>query len=243
MNRHNKPNILQYNVHKSRDMVMASKLRDPRVHEYDILAIQEPWRNAVAVTTHHPAKQVFHLCFPAEEEAGPAWVCFFINKGLDYRKWQFKEHSRDICSLTMEFGDDRQEGQHLTIHNIYNPTRRSEGNSTVLTDVRTILHNNQSHEQILLGDFNLHHPMWGGANVRHTDPESADLLAIMDDFNLDSTLPPGAITYEERTSRTTTDLCLVTAGLVDRVIRSQVDRDLDHDSDHLPISTVIDMRV
>jgi hypothetical protein len=85
--------------------------------------------------------------------------------------------------------------------------------------------------------------MWGGANVRHSDPKSADLLAIMEDFNLDSTLPPGTITYEEKTSRTTIDLCLVTLGLVDRVIRSQVNRDLDHDSDHLPISTVIDMRV
>lgn len=79
--------------------------------------------------------------------------------------------------------------------------------------------------------------------MRHTDTESAELLEIMEDFNLDSTLPPGTITYEERTSRTTIDLCLVTVGLVDRVIRSQVDRDLDHDSDYLPISTVIDIRV
>jgi exonuclease III len=243
MNRHTTLSILQYNVHKSRDMVMASMLRDPRVHEYDILAIQEPWRNPFAATTHHPAKNVFHLCCPAEEEAGPARVCFFINKRLDHKKWQFKEHSRDVCSLTVEFGDDQRERQHITIHNIYNPARRSESDNTVLTDARTVLHKNQSHEQILLGDFNLHHPMWGGANVRHTDPESADLLAIMEDFNLDSTLPPGTITYEERTARTTIDLCLVTVGLIDRVIRSQVDRDLDHDSDHLPISTVIDMRV
>ncbi|KAI1531407.1 pol-like protein [Pyrenophora tritici-repentis] len=65
----------------------------------------------------------------------------------------------------------------------------------------------------------------------------------MEDFNLGSTLPPGTITYEERASRTTIDLCLVTVGLVDRVVRSQVDRDLDHDSDHLPISTVMDMRI
>jgi hypothetical protein len=81
--------------------------------------------------------------------------------------------------------------------------------------------------------------MWGSANVRHTDPESADLLAIMEDFNLYSTLPPGTITYEEGTSRTIIDLCLVTVGLINRVIRSQVDQDLDHDSDHLSISTVI----
>jgi endonuclease/exonuclease/phosphatase family metal-dependent hydrolase len=161
---------------------------------------------------------------------------------LDHKRWQFKEHSRDICSLTIELGDDQQEGQHLTIHNVYNPTRRSESDNSVLTDVRAIMQNNQSEEQILLGDFNLHHPMWGGADVRHIDPDSADLLAIMEDFNLTNTLPPGTITYEKRTARTTIDLCLATLGLVDRIIKSQVDRDLDHDSDHLPISTVIDIR-
>ena len=142
MNKHNTLSILQYNVHKSRNMVMASMLRDPRIHEYDILAIQEPWRNPFAATTHHPSKRVFHLCCPAGSEAGPARVCFFINKRLDHKRWQFKEHSRDICSLTVEFGDDQQEEQNVIIHNVYNPARRSESDSTVLVDVRTILHDN-----------------------------------------------------------------------------------------------------
>ena len=106
MNRHSTLSILQYNVHRSRDMVMASMLRDPRIHEYDILAIQEPWKNPFAATTHYLAKRVFYLCCLAGDEVGPAWVCFFINKRLDYKKWQFKEHSRDICSLTIESGDD-----------------------------------------------------------------------------------------------------------------------------------------
>jgi hypothetical protein len=47
----------------------------------------------------------------------------------------------------------------VIIHNVYNLARRSENDSTVLVDVRTILHDNQSSEQILLGDFNLHYPM------------------------------------------------------------------------------------
>ena len=34
--------ILQYNVRKSRDVVMATLLRGPRVIDYDVLAIQEP---------------------------------------------------------------------------------------------------------------------------------------------------------------------------------------------------------
>ena len=46
--------ILQYNVMKSRDIVMAILLRDPRIQEYDILAFQEPWRNPVISTIHNP---------------------------------------------------------------------------------------------------------------------------------------------------------------------------------------------
>jgi hypothetical protein len=42
MNSHNRMNILQYNVRKSRDMVMASLLRDPGIYDCDIIAIQEP---------------------------------------------------------------------------------------------------------------------------------------------------------------------------------------------------------
>jgi hypothetical protein len=39
MNRHNRLNILQYNVRKSRDMVMALLLRDLRIYDFDIIAI------------------------------------------------------------------------------------------------------------------------------------------------------------------------------------------------------------
>ncbi|KAJ6436165.1 restless-like transposase [Purpureocillium lavendulum] len=71
-----------YNVRKSKDTVMATLLRDPRIREYDILAIQEPWKNAFSETTHHPAKDLFHLCYPATEEGEPTRVCFFINNQL-----------------------------------------------------------------------------------------------------------------------------------------------------------------
>ncbi|KID81777.1 pol-like protein [Metarhizium guizhouense ARSEF 977] len=65
----------------------------------------------------------------------------------------------------------------------------------------------------------------------------------MEDYNLTSTLIPGTITYEEGERQATIDLCLVTVGLADRVIRSEVDRDFDHDSDHLPVVTSFDLSV
>jgi hypothetical protein len=224
---------------------MATLLRGPQVHEYDILAIQEPWKNPFTATTHHPAKDAFHLCYPvACAEEGPARVCFFINRRIDHKRWQFEEYSRDLCSLIVKPGEDQQEQQVVTVHNVYNTIRTNNHNTShTLADVRTVLDKHKDSEQILLGDFNLHHPLWGGPNVRRVDPESEDLIAIMEDFCLGSTLAPGIITYEEATWRSTIDLCLVTVGLVDRVVRSQVDRDLDHDSDHLPISIVLDMTI
>lgn len=44
---HRELRILQYNVQKSRDVVLASLFQDPKVLEYDILAIQEPWPRAL----------------------------------------------------------------------------------------------------------------------------------------------------------------------------------------------------
>jgi hypothetical protein len=59
--------ILQYNVRKSKDTVVATLLWDPKVHEYDILTIQELWRNPYQETTHHPVKNIFHLCYPKDK--------------------------------------------------------------------------------------------------------------------------------------------------------------------------------
>jgi hypothetical protein len=37
-------------------------------------------------TTYHLAKDVFHLCCPQGDEEGPARVCFFVNKRIDYKQ-------------------------------------------------------------------------------------------------------------------------------------------------------------
>jgi hypothetical protein len=57
-------------------MVMASLLRDPGTYNFDIIAIQEPWKNPYTATTHHPAKDRSHLCYPTGDTEGSARVCF-----------------------------------------------------------------------------------------------------------------------------------------------------------------------
>jgi ribonuclease HI len=237
-------NILQYNVRKAKDTVMATLLRDPRVIEYDVLAIQEPWKNPFMSTTHHPAKDIFHLCYPdVDEEKGPARVCFFVNKRLDQSAWQFEQYTRDMCTLKIRTGERDTPASELIIHNVYNAPQNTAGRGSTIPLLKAQLEKHIPEEQIALGDFNLHHRFWGGSRVQREEQEAKDLLEIMENLDMTSMLEPGTITYEEGDGRSTIDLCWTTLGMVDRVIKSTVDRDMDHDSDHLPISILLDVRV
>ena len=236
-------NILQYNVRKAKDTVMATLLRDPRVAEYDVLAIQEPWKNPFMSTTHHPAKDIFHLCYPnVDESEGPARVCFFVNKRLDNSAWQFEQHTRDLCTLKIRTGGPDTSDNELIIHNVYNAPQNTTDRESSLPVLKAQLEEHAPREQIALGDFNLHHRFWGGPRVRHEEQEAKDLLEMMENLDMTSMLAPGTITYEEGDGTSTIDLCWTTLGMVDRTIRSTVNRDMDHDSDHLPINILLDIR-
>jgi hypothetical protein len=77
---HQELRILQYNVQKSRDVVLASLFQDPRILEYDVLAIQEPWRNPFIATSYNPLKAHFQLTYLNDAATR---VCFYINKRID----------------------------------------------------------------------------------------------------------------------------------------------------------------
>jgi hypothetical protein len=128
---------------------MASFLRDPKVLEYDILAIQEPWRNQHMATTHNPVAQKYHLLFQKDTLEQPARTCFFVNKRLDNTKWRFTDHSRDMGSLTIQTSNKAGEAKEITIYNVYNPltTKYEESTLPILNEA---LHN-RTDEKIILG--------------------------------------------------------------------------------------------
>ena len=68
--------ILQYNVRNDRVGTMIPLLADERTRSYDIIAIQESWRNphaATSLSSHHSG---FHLLYRSGADTR---VCFYIN--------------------------------------------------------------------------------------------------------------------------------------------------------------------
>ena len=80
---YNHIDILQYNMHKSKDVVMAPFFRDKAVKEFTVIAAQEIWVNdhePTNITTHHPRTDLYELAIPRGTKREPPRVCFYINK-------------------------------------------------------------------------------------------------------------------------------------------------------------------
>lgn len=142
-------NIIQYNVNKSRNRVMTSMSKSLNPERHHILALQEPWRNPQMQTTGRPPN--YHLIYPLSKETR---VCFYVSKAIDHNKWETTEHSPDLVTLTIHLG-----GRTLHIHNCYNPPPKlltSRNLATLQLLPRAL---DRPGEHLLVGDFNLHHPL------------------------------------------------------------------------------------
>ena len=226
--------ILQYNVQKSRDVVLASLFQNSKTLEYDILAIQEPWRNPFISTTYHPLKTHFQLTYLDDATTR---VCFYVNKRIDPSTWSVSYITKDIIAL--EIANSTMTSK-LRILNVYN-----EVVTNTLSDLREAIGKLDPQDELLvLGDFNLHHPLWS-RNHHHANRgirAAQPLLTIVEDFHLQLLTVPGTLTHRWKDRESTIDLTFATEEIASRTIHCKVDSRLDCDSDHLPIEIAIDWR-
>ncbi len=221
---------------------MAEFLRDMEVQKYDLIAIQEPWHNPFTDTTHHPNKQRFHLIWPAGNAR--ARVCWYVSKEIDIATITSTVFSRDLMSIHIR----TPEGT-ITFHNIYNPCvdgylqpEELPANST-LPQLSRALEKCKEHEQVVVGDFNIHHPKWGGIRCQPSTGRGAEYLCqLMGAYGMQLCLEPGTVTRQrdqQNQRDSTIDLVIATALTANRIIRCEVRKELHKSSDHLPISTII----
>ena len=95
---------------------------------------------------------------------------------------------------------------------------------------------------ILLGDFNLHHPSWGGIHVP-ADAHAERLIDTINDFDLELVLPQGEITWARNHVKSTIDLIFATSIVSRDVISCRTRPELGTGKDHYPIFTTVNLRV
>lgn len=93
---------------------------------------------------------------------------------------------------------------------------------------------------MILGDFNLHHPWWGGEGAK-ADAEAEELLDIMETLAIDNWLPEGTITRRDTRSESTIDFVLVSTAMQTRMINCEVQMKVHTESDHFPIHSLVDV--
>ena len=235
---------------------MASCLQDPKCLSYDVLAIQKSWVNLYSFITHHFIKRNFHLIYPDLHEVNGATVrmCFFVNNRIPLIDIETRYVSDDLIILQIRINSDANNphaGNHyLQIHNIYN--KPAIDPCTVLSELQTVLREEggfgindpfSSLQHLIVGDFNIHHVGWKGVNAIN-DPRASELFILIDEFGLIFNTSKRTKTYVSRTGNEfTIDLSFATEELSQRVIFCMAREDLNHDSDHLFIETILDISI
>jgi hypothetical protein len=188
-------------------MTSMFKSLDPERHH--VLAVQEPWRNPQMPTTSRPPN--YHLIYPLSKETR---VCFYVSKAINQNEWATTEHSPDLVTLTIYLG-----GRTLHIHNCYNPPPKlltSRNLATLQLLPQALAHPG---EHILVGDFNLHHPLWGGSLLLTQHTLADNLIEATAHNNMELILPQGTVTWRSGNSMSTLDLTFATPGIAEQVLQ------------------------
>lgn len=132
----------------------------------------------------------------------------------------------------------------LYVHNVYNEPR--SGTIELFNqELRKITSQQRQQEvgkieHVVVGDFNAHHPAWGGPGVQ-IEAEAERILEIADEHDLILTTEEGIITWERKEQYSTIDLTFISNNLFNRMLCTERADDV-HDSDHWPIRTTIDIQ-
>lgn len=216
--------IIQHNVGNS-NAKATRPLYDSLIYP-TLLAIQEPAYNKLTRSTYCP--RLYELAYEAQPGTK---VCFMIRKdqGIIWRRHQY---GPNVAALRM-----RMAGETLTVVNVYSPRCTGER-------IQAAGRLNEALEAVegrvlVVGDFNTHHPAWGGiGTTRETQAEN--LLANTRAKGLSLCTPAGEATWARGLRRTVIDLTFASEALAGRILYCGPQDHWAVIQDHIPIRIEID---
>ena len=173
--------ILQYNLNRSQ-IHTQSLLNHPNSMKLAILAIQEQYcSQQTRLSLPHQSWTIIET--PSQDPKKNPRAAIYINKRiLPARSFQPVHYpSSDIAIIEVKTEPDTLP---MLIINIYN-TKGTPLINELATFLRTHLRRHRYDSILMVGDFNLHHPLWNPAENNNHDREAEDLINLMATNGLD----------------------------------------------------------
>ena len=153
----------------------------------------------------------------------------------------------DYCSIEIDVITSASVAQSIRIYNVYNlsPISTTSRNSpfTLFKLAEGLRSGRVKSTHLVVEDFNLHHPYWGGGSCLIQHAMADTLIELTAETHLNLLLPTGEITKRINQQRTTIDLAFTQQWITKKLIQYGVRKNLYYNSDHLPILTEISLKV
>jgi hypothetical protein len=167
-------------------------------------------------------------------------ICMFVIKRIfiDDLKFMFRSKNVMIVQICLH------EIHYLHLHNVYN--KSNVLSFLILQNLRSILKSSSNKEfrnHIIMKDFNIHHSSWNDITI-WSNSKSFEMLFMMNEFRLQFNFSRKTSTYFHfQKSKSIIDMCLTTKNLNDRILICKTRSNLNHDSNHMFIETILNVSI
>jgi len=232
--------VLQYNCGNSNQKATRPFFDAATPAEHHVIAVQEPGYNSASKTTYCPKG------YARAYQADPTTkTCFFVSKQINEAHWLHEQFGPYVAVLhletRLEIASSDEPNLRMTIVNVYNPRADHRRTAVAWPDISKALETTQG-EVMLLGDFNLHHPAWGGSHTA-TEVAAERLRSEATARGLIQATPQGESTWKRNNQESVLDLTFLTRHLSDRLIFCGPIDQWALTKDHIPIRIHIDTEI
>ncbi|KAI0993800.1 hypothetical protein K3495_g14384 [Podosphaera aphanis] len=192
-----------------------------------LVALQEPSVNKSNLDTYCP--KGYWLCMEPKLETK---VAFLVSKIIGENGWTFKWISNLVAEISVKL-----ESTTIRVVNVYSPVTSGPelvGWKEIVEAIR-----DDGTRCLLLGDFNCHHPFWGGIAAPR-DTRAQKLLNFTNAEGLHLATATGIPTFQRRGAggrlqETIIDLTFASEDLINRIESCLTRKDWSIRQDHIPI--------